>query len=65
MKKVLGSLAVVGSTLLAAGQSFALDFTQDPVTLNTTDVDTVMVAIIAGLATLWGFRKIIKTMNRS
>jgi len=35
------------------------------VTLNTTDVGTIMNLVVAGLATLWGFRKVIKTLNRS
>lgn len=57
-------LAVVGASLVAASNaSAALDFTG--VTLDTGDVDTVMLLIIGGLATLWGFRKVIKTMNRS
>jgi hypothetical protein len=34
-------------------------------TLNTADVETVMGLVVVGLAALWGFRKVIKTMNRS
>jgi hypothetical protein len=34
-------------------------------TLNTGDVGTYMSLCIVGLAALWGFRKVIKTMNRS
>jgi hypothetical protein len=57
-------LAAGAASLVAASNaSAALDFTG--VTLDTGDVDTVMLLIIGGLATLWGFRKVIKTMNRS
>ena len=35
------------------------------VTLNTADVGTVMSLVVVGLAALWGYRKVIKTMNRS
>lgn len=60
---VLGASAV-GATFAAASNSFAaLDWTG--ITLDTADVDSVMALIIVGLATLWGFRKVIKTMNRS
>jgi hypothetical protein len=54
------SAAVLG---LASHASAALDFTG--VTLNTADVETVMGLVIPALAALWGFRKIVKTMNRS
>lgn len=47
----------------ASNASAALDWLG--ITLDTTDVDTVMGLIVVGLATLWGFRKVIKTMNRS
>lgn len=65
MKKQLatiGYLAMIGC--LVAGNSFAaLDFTG--VTVNTTDVEAVMGIVIPGLAALWGFRKVVKTINRS
>jgi len=35
------------------------------VTVNTADVETIMGIVIVGLAVLWGFRKVIKTTNRS
>ncbi len=69
MKKVLvhvrNGIAVSSAAVLVgvSNASAALDFTG--VTLDTADVDTVMLLIIGGLATLWGFRKVIKTMNRS
>lgn len=65
MKKFqkVGALVVGGVLVAASNASAALDFTG--VTLDTGDVDTVMLLIIGGLATLWGFRKVIKTMNRS
>lgn len=66
MKSRIRSLAVaaaVGFLSLAHNASAAIDWTG--VTLDTSDVDTVMGLIVVGLATLWGFRKVIKTMNRS
>lgn len=69
MKKIMKharNAAAAASVMVAIGVSnanAALDFTG--VTLDTGDVDTVMLLIIGGLATLWGFRKVIKTMNRS
>ncbi|MDY0186176.1 MAG: hypothetical protein RBR43_09895 [Desulfuromonadaceae bacterium] len=35
------------------------------IVLNTTDVETIMGLVVVGLAAMWGFRKVIKTMNRS
>jgi len=61
--KVLGAGALGAVFLGASNASAALDWTG--VTLNTTDVDTVMGLVIVGLATLWGLRKVVKTMNRS
>lgn len=60
---VIGSAVLMGSVMVS--NALALDFATNPVTLNTSDVDEIMVVIIGGLATLWGFRKIIKTLNRS
>ena len=64
-KRISTVFVAVGLAFLgvASSASAALDWTG--VTLNTTDVETVMALIISGLATLWGFRKIVKTMNRS
>lgn len=56
--------AAGAAALLWAGKaSAALNFTG--VTLNTADVEDVMMLVIPALAALWGFRKIVKTMNRS
>jgi hypothetical protein len=65
IKMVKKAVYAAGATALvcASNANAALDFTG--VTLDTGDVDTVMLLIIGGLATLWGFRKVIKTMNRS
>ena len=64
-KKIGVFISGIGATLLvgASNASAALDWTG--IKLDTTDVDSVMALIIVGLATLWGFRKVIKTMNRS
>lgn len=50
-------------SLVAASNACALDWTG--ITLATADVDSVMALVIGGLATLWGYRKVVKTMNRS
>lgn len=56
--------AAAGAALLWADRAnAALDFTG--VTLNTADVEDIMMLVIPALAALWGFRKIVKTMNRS
>lgn len=60
-----GATAAIGGAVLA-GQGIAqaaLSFAG--VTLNTADVESIMMLVIPALAALWGFRKIIKTMNRS
>lgn len=54
-----GAAALLWSTKASA----ALDLTA--VTLNTADVEDIMMLVIPALAALWGFRKIVKTMNRS
>lgn len=59
-------VAVVSGALVTAAVTkahAALTFTG--VTLNTADVESVMMLVIPALATLWGFRKIVKSMNRS
>jgi hypothetical protein len=33
--------------------------------VDTSDVDSAMALIVPGLIVLWGFRKVIKTVNRS
>jgi hypothetical protein len=54
----------VGSVAALAGNAAAAipaEFTALP----TTDVDSIMGFVIVALATLWGYRKVVKTMNRS
>ena len=55
---------VLGAGLVGVSNAHAaLDFTG--VTANTADVESIMGIVIAGLVALWGFRKVIKTTNRS
>jgi len=63
--KIVPAVAAAAAlvTVAAGNASAALVWTG--VDLNTADVETAMGLIIGGLAVLWGFRKIIKTMNRS
>ena len=56
-------MAMGSFLLVAANANAALDFTG--LTANTVDVETVMGIVIAGLFALWGYRKVIKTTNRS
>ena len=61
--RILASGAGLAYIAMASNASAALDWTG--VELNTTDVESLMAKVIIALATLWGFRKIVKTMNRS
>jgi hypothetical protein len=62
IKKVV--IGVVALGMVGAGSAHAaLDWTG--VTLGTADVSSVMALIVVGLAVLWGYRKVVKTMNRS
>jgi hypothetical protein len=65
MKRFKGMLAGAGALALigASNAHAALDFTG--ITVNTADVEAVMGIVIVGLVALWGFRKVIKTINRS
>jgi hypothetical protein len=63
--KAAGFVAAV-STLTAVGNaSAALTWGDGGIALDLTDVDSAMGLIAVGLATLWGYRKIIKTLNKS
>lgn len=57
------SASALAFVLAGANHAAALDWTG--ITLDTTDVDSAMALVIVGLATLWGYRKIVKVMNRS
>lgn len=62
MKRYIYTLT--GFMLVAATNAHAaLDFTG--VDVNIADVETVMGLAIGGLVALWGFRKVIKLLNRS
>ena len=61
--KIAVSGIAMGTVGIVSNASAALDWTG--ITLSTTDVDSIMALVIVGLASLWGYRKVIKTMNRS
>ena len=63
MKKVVGVVSGSMFTLLAGVAMAAPDLTS--FTVDTTSVDTMAGIVLAGLAGLWGIRKLIKTINRS
>lgn len=66
LKKVRGFIGFATTCFLVAATNASAAITGiDTLTLNTADVDSIMALVIVGLATLWGFRKVIKTMNRS
>jgi len=62
MKKLFVGIgvAVVG---FASNCFAAVDLTG--ITLDTTTPETLAATILAGLAVMWGIRKVIKTVNRS
>jgi len=67
MKKSLfwkPAFLVFGAIVTAVGNAEAA-LTLTGITLNTADVESIMMLVIPALATLWGFRKIIKVTNRS
>lgn len=57
------ALAAVSAPVFAAAPT--LDSIAAGVTLSTSAVITLFGIIIAGLAVLWGVRKMIKTTNKS
>lgn len=63
MKKIVSVVTGVGFTLLAGAAMAAPDLTS--FTVDTASVDTMAGIVLAGLAGLWGIRKLIKTINRS
>lgn len=65
MKKMVKRVVVGAGALAAtAGNAMAaVDLTG--VTVDTTTVETAAGIVIAGLATMWGIRKLIKLFNRS
>ena len=65
MKKIIGSIAASSAAVLGLATSSHAALTLTGVTLNTADVESIMMLVIPALAALWGFRKIVKTMNRS
>lgn len=60
MKKLLyGVLGIIGASGAAHA---ALTLPSD---MSVTSVETLAGLVIAGLAVMWGIRKVIKTVNRS
>lgn len=59
----IAAVGISAGTVGVVNQAAALDWTG--ITLSTADVDSVMALVIAGLAALWGYRKVVKTMNKS
>jgi hypothetical protein len=62
MKRVL-CCVVVGIMGAASSAHAALDWTG--ITVDTSDVDSAMGLIVPALIIMWGYRKVVKTVNRS
>lgn len=62
-KKVVAVGAAVVPVVLADSAYAALAW--EGITINTADIESYMGIAVVGLAALWGFRKVIKLMNRS
>lgn len=56
--------AAAALTVFVGNASAAVDWT-GITSLDTTDVDTAMGLIVVALVSMWGYRKVIKTLNRS
>jgi hypothetical protein len=64
MKRFVGVVSGASVLSLLAGVAMAApDLTS--FTVDTASVDTMAGIVLAGLAGLWGIRKLIKTINRS
>lgn len=60
-KKIFGATA--GCLALAGSAHAAIP--AEVTSLSTADVDQIMGYVIVALATMWAYRKVVKTMNRS
>lgn len=50
---------------LLASQAFAVPLDLSTLTVDTTSVTTLAGIVVAGLAGIWGLRKVVKFINRS
>ena len=64
MKKILGTVVTIGSSIALAAPAFATTFV-DSVTVDTAPVMALATVIVTALAGVWGIRKVIKLVNRS
>lgn len=65
-KKTVGKIVgvvVAGSAVAATNAMAAIDV--NTITLDTANPEALAAKILAGLAVLWGIRKLIKLTNRS
>ncbi|MBW2635705.1 MAG: hypothetical protein JRE14_16655 [Deltaproteobacteria bacterium] len=65
MKKMYIAIAasIIGIFGIASTGFCAVDLTG--VALDTTTPETLMATVLTGLGVVWGFRKLIKVINRS
>ena len=65
MKKIAGLyiLAMTFCLTIASNAMAAVDLTG--FTVDTASVDTLAGIVLVGLASMWGIRKLVKTINRS
>lgn len=66
-KKIAGVWCGIaaGSAMMVTTASAAPLVDVSSVTLDTTSLATIGGLVIAGLASIWGFRKVVKSINRS
>ena len=64
LKKVITGVAV--GVVCIASQALALPLVDvSSIAVDTTALGTIGGVVIAGLASIWGFRKVVKSINRS
>lgn len=61
----MAAVAVSGSVVLAAQVGAVPLVDVSGIAVDTTALGTIGGVVIAGLASIWGFRKIVKSINRS
>lgn len=66
-KKIAGLCSAVagGVAVMASNASAAPLVDVSSIALDTTALATIGGLVIAGLASIWGFRKVVKSINRS
>jgi hypothetical protein len=64
-KNVVKGVSAVAIAVAVTAGTAAAEIPVGVTELSTGDVDTIMGFVIVALATMWAYRKVVKTMNRS